>query len=190
MARASFNSPIVTLLSIFQYLLFVLLTGGNESICHDISIRWTLGLCFSEKKGGISMKKLLVLMLSLLLIGALASAEDFTPSMFLGSRGLMVMDENQMNSMGGSSGDTAPAEAMHGLSYGVLALPQDEGTASIVFFDGEKFYAAFDMSSMFGGSAIDEKGHLTVSIFRFPVLNWQFVPADFKRRQIVSFVRI
>ena len=103
------------------------------------------------------MKKLLVLMLSLLLIGALASAEDFTPSMFLGSRGLMVMDENQMNSMGGSSGDTAPAEAMHGLSYGVLALPQDEGTASIVFFDGEKFYAAFDMSSMFGGSAIDEK---------------------------------
>lgn len=104
------------------------------------------------------MKKYIVIALALLLIGALASAEGFTPSMFLGSRGLMVMDENQMNSMGGSSGDTKPADAMKGLSYGALSLPDDGGAASIVFFDGEKFYAAIDMTAMFGGGAVDHKG--------------------------------
>ena len=103
------------------------------------------------------MRKLLFVLICLLMIGALASAEGFTPSMFLGSRGLMVMDENQLNSMGGSSGDTPPAEVMHGLSYGALGLPEDEGAASIVFFDGEKFYAAIDMAAMFGGGSTDGK---------------------------------
>ena len=99
------------------------------------------------------MKKMILIVIALLLIGALASAEGFTPSMFLGSRGLMVIDENQMNSMGGSSGDANPADAMKGLSYGALSLPEDGGAASIIFYDGEKLYAAFDMTAMFGGGA-------------------------------------
>ena len=103
------------------------------------------------------MKKVILLVMALLLVGALACAESFTPSMFLGSRGLMVLDENQMNSMGSSEGDTNPAEAMKGLSYGLLGLPEGDGAASIVFFDGEKFYAAFDMTAMFGSGTLDSK---------------------------------
>lgn len=106
----------------------------------------------------LNRKVMLFLVVSLLLIGALASAEDFTPSMFLGSRGLTVIDENQVNSMGGSGGDTSPADAMNGLTYGALNLPESGNTPSIVFYDGENFYAAFDMTAMFSGGALDIKG--------------------------------
>lgn len=103
------------------------------------------------------MKKMILIVIALLLVGALASAEGFTPSMFLGSRGLMVMDENQLNSMGGSVDDTGSSQSMNGLSYGALALPNENSSAGIFFHDGEKFYAAFDMTAMFGDGALDDK---------------------------------
>lgn len=109
------------------------------------------------RKNKLRKKLLPFLVISLLLIGALASAEGFTPSMFLGSRGLMVMDENQLNSMGSSEGNTYNKLGLESLSYGVLGLSHDDGPAAIVFSDGEKFYLALDMTSMFGSATLDDK---------------------------------
>lgn len=103
------------------------------------------------------MKKNALLVLVMLLIGAVASGEGFTPPMFLGSRGLMVLDENQLNSMDDSESETSPAETIRGTSYGVFSLNEGEGPDSIVFFDGEKLYAAFDMTAMFGSGTLDRK---------------------------------
>lgn len=97
------------------------------------------------------MKKLIALVLAMLIAGAVATAETtFTPAMFLGSRGLVVMDEKQM---GGGSLDEMK-EMLGGASLCAYSISSTGGD-SIVFTDGGTLYAAFNMAAMFGGQGAD-----------------------------------
>lgn len=106
------------------------------------------------------MKKFILLVLALALVCS-AFAEEFTPAMFLGSRGLMVMDEKQMESMGGgfdSENDKAN-DYLHNVDMVVFSNGNGENSAPGIFFtDDGVMYMAFDMTAMFGGGMLDAKG--------------------------------
>lgn len=94
------------------------------------------------------MKRLFVLVLALMLCAS-AVAEGFSPAMFLGSRGLMVMDQDRLNSMGGGS---SGMEMYSGLSICLYGAGSDENSSdAIIFTDNGALYVAFDMMSMFSG---------------------------------------
>lgn len=102
------------------------------------------------------MKKVFLLVLALVLVGVLALAEGVAPSAFLVGRGLMVLDEEQMRSMG--SDDTG-SESFQGLEGSTMCgfATSEESTPAIMLYDGEKLYIAFDMTSMFGEGTMDSK---------------------------------
>ena len=106
------------------------------------------------------MKKMILIVIALLLIGALASAEAMLPSMFFGSRGLLVMDENQLASMGGEN--DIDLSGMSGTTMCAFSTGGDDGSPAIVVYDGEKMYVAFDMTAMFGNGALDAKGMIGI----------------------------
>ena len=102
------------------------------------------------------MKKVCLLVLALVLVGALALAEGVEPSMFLVGRGLMVLDEEQLRSMGS---DGTGSESFQGLEGSTMCgfAPSEQSTPAIMLYDGEKLYIAFDMTSMFGEGTMDSK---------------------------------
>lgn len=94
------------------------------------------------------MRKFLLLVLALMLCAS-AVAEGFTPAMFLGSRGLMVMDQDRLSSMGGGS---SGMEIYNGLSICLYAAGSGEDSSdAIIFTDDGVLYFAFDMAAMFAG---------------------------------------
>lgn len=102
------------------------------------------------------MKKVILLVLAMVLVGAVAMAEGMLPSMFFGSRGLMVMDENQLASMGGEN--NINTSELAGMTMCAFSTGGEDGTPSIMLYDGEKLYVAFDMTAMFGEGTLDAKG--------------------------------
>lgn len=102
------------------------------------------------------MKKVFLLVLALVLVGALALAEGVAPSMFLVGRGLMVLDEDQLSSMGSDGTDSESFKGLEGSTMCGFA-PSEESTPAIILYDGEKLYIAFDMTSMFGDGTMDSK---------------------------------
>lgn len=96
------------------------------------------------------MKKLFSLILVLALIGVAAVAETtFTPAMFLGSRGLVVMDEKQL---GGNQDDSWKDLGVSTLCVYSISTT---GNDAIAFTDNGTMYAAFNMTAMFGGGGAD-----------------------------------
>ena len=97
------------------------------------------------------MKRVVLLVMVLLLAGV-AIAEGLTPAMFLGSRGLMVLDENRLNSMNqGENSNPVSGAMFNGLDVCVYSVSEDNRSESIVFTDDGVFYVAIDMLSMFNG---------------------------------------
>lgn len=106
------------------------------------------------------MKKLVILMVVLLLVTA--CAEGMPPQMFLGSRGLMVLDGNQLASMGGSAPDASEFGGMN--IAGFSAGDGDKSAPSIFLVYNDVIYAALDMTAMFGQPTLDAKGMSQVFI--------------------------
>ena len=82
-----------------------------------------------------------------LLASASAMAESTSPLVFLTGRGLMVMDENQLNSLSGEEGDTEQTD--FGSDFCGLST-EDGGAAIYMIYDGT-MYVGFDMAGAFSG---------------------------------------
>lgn len=93
------------------------------------------------------MKKSIVILLALFLIFTAAS-ETVTPAMFMASRGMMVLDQNQMEAMSGSP-VADPGYRFCAFSAG------SEDSAPAIAWKNETIYVAFDMTSMFGQGTMD-----------------------------------
>ena len=100
------------------------------------------------------MKKLMSIILVLLLLSCIATAEGMKPSTFLASRGLLVLDQNMLEAMSsdseGISFDDFPDVTMCIFEFG------EDYTPSIVVKD-EVFYVGLDMTVMFGEGTLDAK---------------------------------
>ena len=107
------------------------------------------------------MKKRIAALVILMVFMGVAIAEGFTPSMFLGSRGLMVLDENQMNGTG-SGEESEPNEELEMVKQyrmvGFTMSEQENSAPAIYFTDNGVLYAAFEMMAMFGHGTMDGKG--------------------------------
>ena len=99
------------------------------------------------------MKNVFVLVLVLMLC-AMAMAEGMTPAAYLASRGLMVLDENQIAAMGGESSDSPD---LNGLSYFLLSTVGENSPPIFAFNDGHIMYIAMEMGAMFGSPTMDGK---------------------------------
>lgn len=106
------------------------------------------------------MKKYIAIALMLLLCCS-ALAEGMTPAMFLGSRGLMVLDQNQLNSMS-SQDETESDDSWKILGeypLAVFSVPSGENSTPTIMFSYDGIvYAAFEMTAMFGQGTMDGKG--------------------------------
>ena len=96
------------------------------------------------------MKKAIMCVLLVLSLAFAASAEGMLPQMFLASRGLMVLDQNQIESMGGSTSESE-------LDYSYCGFSTSDSTPMIVWQD-DMFYMAMEMSAMFGNPTMNAKG--------------------------------
>lgn len=93
------------------------------------------------------MKKYVVLLLAMFLIFT-ASAESITPAMFMASRGMMVLDENQLEAMGGLNNPD------FGCSFCAFSAGSEDSAPAIAW-EEDTLYVAFDMTSMFGQGTMD-----------------------------------
>lgn len=108
------------------------------------------------------MKKFLVILLALTLLSTAAIGEGMSPQMFLGSRGLMVLDGNQLASM---SGEEIDASMYGGLNIaGFSAAGEGQSAPSIFLVYNGVIYMAMDMTAMFGQPTLDTKGMSQVFI--------------------------
>ena len=113
------------------------------------------------------MKKRIAAFVILLVLLGGALAEGFSPSMFLGSRGLMVLDQNQINSMGsqGEGESDSGMDVLAEYSMAILTVSDKENSPpSIIFTYDGVVYFALDMTAMFGQSTLDAKGMSQVFI--------------------------
>lgn len=126
------------------------------------------------------MKKFLVILLALTMLSTAALAEGMAPQMFLGSRGLMVLDGNQLASMGGTAPD---ASVYGGLNIaGFSAAGEGQSAPAIFLVYNGVVYMAMDMTAMFGQPTLDTKGMSQVFIdlceaYNFAVVTYS-TPGD------------
>lgn len=119
------------------------------------------------------MKKWTVVLLVVLTTALLAAAlaENMSPSMIAGSRGLMVMDEDQINNLSDPSSEESSSTMPHTDYTYILVAPggnsvdESSGTGAsggLIWYDGSKCYFAFDMASLFGQSAASTTTYIDV----------------------------
>lgn len=107
------------------------------------------------------MKKFLVILLALTLLSTAAIGEGMSPQMFLGSRGLMVLDGNQLASM---SGEEIDASMYGGLNIAGFGAGRENSIPGIFLVYNGVVYMAMDMTAMFGQPTFDAKGMSQVFI--------------------------
>ena len=112
------------------------------------------------------MKKMLSVILILMLLGSVALAEtNLTPDAYLASRGLIVLDEDTLKSMGADMGNND----IINIQYCGFGATGDQQT---IIVRTNKLYIAIEAAAMFGNGTMDNKAF--AGIFSDLCKNFEF----------------
>ena len=124
------------------------------------------------------MKKLAALLIVLILCSTAFAETTLTPDAYLVSRGLMVLDEDTLASMG------AEMDGMKfDCSYCALST---NGDPPAIVYKQDKVYLAMEMAAMFGNGTMDEAAYK--SIFADFCANFDFDIYTYSPTDVDHFV--